>query len=475
MAKFFILSEKSGAASIYLRIQRRKTENRKALNIIVNTLVKTDNADTWRKCYDVTGKNDKYVRDNKQMFDKLYAVRDAVDNLIDTGVYDKASIDKVVADIAYREIREQQEREKQKQEQARIQKKQEQQAARLNVVNFYNEFLGGITNGDIKHGKDATYSKGSLQVWRGFGVYLTNFCKGKHITFDTIDLRTANKWTKYLDEDRGLMPKTVVKYVICFRALCNYAAKIGVNRNAVSLKCWSERQVKDTEMRAATYLNEEELQALYDMPLTGEKERTRDMFVLGTLLCQRYSDYMNLYKDNFAQPLEDGTPCCRLSQQKTGTNVIIPLYDKRIKAICDKYDYDLPHIKDIPLQSFNRYLKIIMQELSDSVPSLNDTFATVLTAAERRSEQRYRDEHNGADLYQRNARGQVLKYKWDIITGHSARRSGITCLYNKHVLTNREIMRISGHKSELIFEHYIKTGQEEMAMSINKKLNLITL
>jgi integrase len=461
-----------GEATIFLRVRRRKTDERKELDILVNTLLHCDDAKKWRKNYDVEGKSDKFRRANKALFDKLDAIRDAVDDLIDTGVYDKASIDKVVADIAYKEIREQQEREKQKQEQARIQKKQEQQAARLNVVNFYNEFLEGITNGDIKHGKDATYSKGSLQVWRGFGVYLTDFCKGKHITFDTIDLRTANKWTKYLDKDRGLMPKTVVKYVICFRALCNYASKIGVNRNAVSLKCWSERQVKDTEMRAATYLNEEELQALYDMPLTGEKERTRDMFVLGTLLCQRYSDYMNLYKDNFAQPLDDGTPCCRLTQQKTGTSVVIPFYDDRIVTKCKKYDYDLPHIKDIPLQSFNRYLKIIMQELSDSVPSLNDTFVTMLTAAERRSEQRYRDEHNGADLYQRNARGQVLKYKWDIITGHSARRSGITCLYNKHVLTNREIMRISGHSTEAIFERYIRTGRDEIAMNINKKLRM---
>lgn len=470
MAKFFILSEKSGVASIYLRVQRRKTESRKALNIIINTLVKTNDADTWRKCYDVTGKNDKFIRDNKSLFDKLFSIRDAVDDLINTGVYDKISIDKVVSDIAYKEIREQQEREKQQQEQERIKAKQEQQAERLNVVNFYNEFYEGICNGDIRHGKDERYSKGSLNVWKEFGRYLTDFCKGKHITFDTIDLRTANKFTKYLDTDCGLMAKTVVKYVICFRALCNYAAKIGLNRNAVSLKCWSERQVKDGEMRAATYLNDKELASLYDMPLTGERERTRDMFVLGTLLCQRYSDYMSLYADNFKQPLDDGTKCCRLTQQKTGASVVIPFYDDRIAAICKKYACKFPHIKDIPLQSFNRYLKLIMKELANSVPSLNDTFITILTAAERRSESRYREEYDGKDLYQRNDKGEVIKAKWDLVTGHSARRSGITCLYNQHLLSNREIMKISGHSSEVVFEHYIKTGSDEIAMSINKKL-----
>ncbi|MCH4147094.1 MAG: site-specific integrase [Prevotella sp.] len=430
---------------------------------MVNTLLKTSDSDMWRAKVIGNTINDKYQRANGELFKKLFAIRDAVDNLIDTGVYDKQAINNVVANIAYKEAREQQEKE-------RIKAEQEQLKERLSVLNYYREFYEGISNGDIRHGADKRYSAGSLKVWREFGRYLTDFCKGKHLTFDGIDKKVADGFSKYLENKRGLMSKTITKYVICFRKLCNAAAEEGLNHNAVSLKVWKERKVKDEQMRAATYLNEEELQALYDMPLTGERERTRDMFVLGTLLCQRYSDYMSLYKDNFAEPLEDGTPCCRLVQQKTGSSVVIPFYDDRMETICKKYGYNFPHISDIPLQSFNRYLKDIMKQLSDNVPSLNEMFTTILTAAERRSEQRYREYHDGADLFKRNEKGQPSRPKWDIITGHSARRSGITCLYNKHILTNREIMKISGHSSEIVFEHYIRTGNDEVAMSTARKL-----
>lgn len=471
MAKFSIDSKKSdGEATIFLRVRRRKTDERKELDILVNTLLHCDDAKKWRESYNVSGRSDKFRRDNKALFDKLDAIRDAVDDLIDTGVYDKASIEKAVSDIAYKEIRAQQERERQQEEKERIKQQKEKQEERQNIVNFYFDFLKGITNGDIRHGNDERYTAGSIKVWRGLGNYLTDFCKGKRITFDTIDKKFADKFSKYLEFDRGLMSKTITKYTICMKRLCNYAAETGLNHNAVSLKCWKERKVKDELMRAQTYLNDDELAALYDMPLTGDKERTRDMFMLGTLLCQRFSDYMNLYADNFNKPLDDGTECCRLIQQKTKASVVIPIYDERIKAICNKYHYRFPHAKDICMQTFNEYLKMILHELSDSVPSLNDMFVTVLTVAERRSEQKYRDEHDGADLYQRNDKGQPMRPKWDITTAHSARRSGITCLYNKHVLTNREIMKISGHASELIFEHYIRTGSDEIAMSINKKL-----
>jgi site-specific recombinase XerD len=486
MAKFLILSEKSGEASIYLRVQRRKTDDRKALNIIINTRLQTNDADMWRKCYDVTGKNDKFMRDNKALFDKLGTIRDAVDSLINSGVYDKASIDKAVSDIAFKEINEQRERMLQRKEQEVIKAEQEQQAQRLNVLNYYKEFYKGICNGDIRHGNDERYRDGSLHVWREFGVYLAGFCAGKHITFDTIDKKTADGFSKYLEVEIGLMPKTITKYIICFRKLCNHAAEAGINRNAVSLKVWKERRVKDSNMRVQTYLNEEELTALYNMKLTGTREKVRDMFLLGTLLCQRYSDYMSLYQDNFAKPLDDGTKCCRLTQQKTGASVVIPFYDDRIEAICNKYGYHFPHNRtltgegkerymmksdgDFTLQAFNRYIKDIMKLLSKDVPSLNDMFITVLTASERRCEDAYKEKHGNESLYRRNDKGEVIKPKWDVITAHSARRSGITCLYNKHALTNREIMQISGHASELIFEHYIKTGSDEMAMNINKKL-----
>lgn len=484
MAKFSLITDKEeGNATLYFRVHR----NEPYINWRFNSKVKVD-IKLWNNANKTADKLSKFRRTEygNGIFAKLDAISNAVDKIMERDDFSKDKIESVIDDIVLSEVRAIREQEQKRQEQERIKREKERQADRLNVVNFYNEFFAGISDGTIKHGNDTVYSKGSINVWKQFGEYLKGFCKERHVTFDSIDKSVADRFTKYLDTDLMLMPKTVVKNVICFRALCNYGAKVGVNHNAVSLKCWGERQVKDSQMRAQTYLNRDELQALYDMSLTGDRERVRDMFVFGTLLCQRYSDYMSLFKDNFSEPLPDGTKCCRLTQRKTGTDVVIPFYDIRMEAICNKYGYNFPHNREVTgegkdryrtkrdgdytIQAFNRYLKDIMHELSQSVPSLNETFATVLTAGEHRSEAKYRETHNGADLFQRNDRGKVVRAKWDIITAHSARRSGITELYEKGVLTSRQIMNVSGHATESIFLHYIKTGADDEAMATAQAL-----
>lgn len=55
----------------------------------------------------------------------------------------------------------------------------------------------------------------------------------------------------------------------------------GYNKNAVSLKVWKDRTVKEAEKRAEIYLTDEEIDVMYDMELTGEDEVVRDIFLLG--------------------------------------------------------------------------------------------------------------------------------------------------------------------------------------------------
>ena len=55
----------------------------------------------------------------------------------------------------------------------------------------------------------------------------------------------------------------------------------GYNKNAVSLRVWKDRAVKEIEKRAEIYLTDEEIDAMYDMQLSGEKEIVRDIFLLG--------------------------------------------------------------------------------------------------------------------------------------------------------------------------------------------------
>ena len=81
----------------------------------------------------------------------------------------------------------------------------------------------------------------------------------------------------------------------------------------------------------------------------------------------------------------------------------------------------------------------------------------------------YAQEHNGSPLWERNERGEVLRCKWELIGTHTARRSGVTNLYKTGLLNTREMMSISGHQTEKVFEHYIKVGTSEQASRIAAK------
>lgn len=53
--------------------------------------------------------------------------------------------------------------------------------------------------------------------------------------------------------------------------------------------------------------------------------------------------------------------------------------------------------------------------------------------------------------------------KWQLITTHTARRSFATNAFLAGVPTI-SIMKITGHKSELVFMHYIKISSEQNAL-----------
>lgn len=77
---------------------------------------------------------------------------------------------------------------------------------------------------------------------------------------------------------------------------------------------------------------------------------------------------------------------------------------------------------------------------------------------------------DGGELYQSDNAGQIIRPKYELISSHSARRSGVTNLYKTGLLDTREMMSISGHQSERVFEEYIKVGTREQANKVADKL-----
>ena len=359
------------------------------------------------------------------------------------------------------------------------------------VIGFYDYFFAGISDGSIRHGNNSDYTPGTIQVWKSFGRHLRDYCK-KDIPFEDIDKPFADKFTLYLQK-KGFMANTINKNVTCFRKLCNLAAMEGYNKNAVSLRVWKDRTVKETEKRAEIYLTDEEIDAMYSMKLTGMNEIVRDIFLLGYFSCQRYSDYSELREDNFIT-YDKGLGLIILTQKKTGKTVNVPICDDRVYELCEKYHYDFPEITE---QQMNIKIKAVAYELAKIQPSFQEKYVTVLTAVERRSEQTYTkllkkkekgtkftdnerkwfykldkiaQTRNGSPLWERNSHGEIVRPKYELVTSHTARRSGATNLYKLGVLSDQEIRSITGHQSQKVFESYIRIGISEQAQRVGDKI-----
>jgi hypothetical protein len=109
--------------------------------------------------------------------------------------------------------------------------------------------------------------------------------------------------------------------------------------------------------------------------------------------------------------------------------------------------------------------------LSAVVPSLAKKEITLLTKPEKRQEQTYREKF-GKDYFERDNKGNVIKPRWQLVSSHTARRSGITNLYLTHKLTVQQMMSISGHQSEKVFMGYIKLSRYEKADEIVEAMNM---
>ncbi|MBD5188845.1 MAG: hypothetical protein HDS95_01010 [Bacteroidales bacterium] len=74
----------------------------------------------------------------------------------------------------------------------------------------------------------------------------------------------------------------------------------------------------------------------------------------------------------------------------------------------------------------------------------------------------------------RNDKGEVLMPRYDCVTTHTARRSGITNMYLSHKFIIVQMMLVSGHKTQKSFMDYIKLSSDEIAdeiASMSKKEN----
>ena len=461
MGNYFLRTKKEkGTASVYLRVQKRNPK----LNILVCSKVSVD-IQQWDKVTQDVAKWNDYCKtqDGRKVKETLDSISSAIDNLISQGIYDKARIDEVVEDVVFREERErqriQEEEERQEQERLRQIKEQEEEARKADVILFLENFLEGIKNGRIKNGAE-NYTLNTCKVWSNFLGILKRFIQISPFTWKDINKALADRFVSFMEKN-GYMVTSINKYIICFKAMIQNAMDQELHNNLIALRAFSKKKIQETDKAKEIYLTKTELQALYEMPLEGLKDKVRDVFLVGCYTCQRFSDYARLEQENFTKTAK-GTKVVRIVQEKTGNDVVIPILNDNLLHIAEKYGYDIPKVNDVIL---NRYIKQILKELSSTVPSLARKERTLLTMKEREKEKQ------GLVSFERDNKGNVIKPRYELVSSHTARRSGITNLYLSGNFDTYQMMSISGHRDEKTFYEYIKLSSDEVADSIAKKMD----
>lgn len=180
---------------------------------------------------------------------------------------------------------------------------------------------------------------------------------------------------------------------------------------------------KEMEQVDAVYLTNEEVTKIAELPLCGAHKIARDIFIVGCHTGMRFSDYSRLSMND----ISDGV--IHLITQKCKTPVDLPAHP-RVLEVLNRYDGSMPQITS---QKFNALIKEVCKEAG-----INESVLV------RKS-------------------GKHVRYKkWELVSSHTARRTGLTNMYKAGIPTYR-CMMISGHKTESVFLTYLRITQEENA------------
>lgn len=454
MRKYFIKTKKTeGCASIFTRIRKR--------SINIDMVV----------CTHISVRIEKFNKSNfyntpigKDVLAKEISVEKVIDDLLQQCVYDKAAIEQAIMTVVFAPEREALIKKEQEDEA----KREAEEAAKKNDVllytkNFYESIKSGERLQDGQH-KGEKYADNTVKVWHTFLLILKDFYKRHPFTWNDIDQRLTDKFLLFL-ERRGYLKKTVNKYFVCFRAIVAYAYKDKYHTNTIAITRGSmaKKTVRKADKKAEIYLTKDELNGLYEMNLTGLKDRVRDLFLIGCYTGQRYSDIVSLSPTSFTTTAR-GTRIIKITQKKTGNEVCIPVLSDRLESICKKYEYKMPEESDVII---NRYIKDILRELSAEIPSLSVKVRTQLTQKERS------DESKGIKDYERDSDGFPVKPRYELVSVHTGRRTCITLLYLSKTFDLPQMMSVSGHKSTGTFLDYIKLSGEEFADDVAKRLEAL--
>lgn len=448
MAVSFILrtTKKTGYAPVFARIQTRKT----GLNLRLSTHISVP-IQKWNLSRDgVAFNNFKQSEEGVKIFSKLEKIERALNSLLEQDVIITAEqMTGIIDNIAFEEERELE--KKRAEEEAR----KIAEANKMTLNKFIDVYLEQIIEGTRQTEKGRNYADGSIRSIKATMAQFRYFQEsvGRTYDFNDIDLPFYYEYTSYLKK-KEYSVNTIGKCIKELKSVLLAAEYEGYHNNSK----FKDKKFKGTRIEVdSIYLTKEDLAKLQSADLSHLSpgyEQARDIFMVGVWTAQRVSDYNNLTRDNIKtcireiiQKDKDGKKIVvekeftriEIRQQKTGTKVIIPC-STELRAILERYDYNLPHLED---QVLNRYIKEVGKAAGlDELVEIEST--------------------KGGTVKKKK------ELKYNLIQTHTARRTGATLMYLSG-MDLYDIMKITGHSSPAMLKKYIKADQLEVASKIEDK------
>lgn len=250
---------------------------------------------------------------------------------------------------------------------------------------------------------------------------------GQSYTTKDIGREEVEGFIEYLHIEKRLKISTIKSMITKLKYLLE---KAYLNGWAVD-DSYTDAKVRENES-TQIYLSEKEVARIYYAKgLTKKQEEIRDMFVVGCMTGQRYSDYSRLSKDNI---VGDNI---HVLQRKTKNKAVVPLTDY-VREIFERYGGNLPAARCI--QYFNKAIKEICKKIG-----LVDMVV-------------YEEEQAGEIV-------MIRRPKYEMISSHTARRTFATNMIRNNVSTSK-IRKCTGHKSTACFDRYDRMTLTDNARSL---------
>ena len=393
---------------------------------------------------------------NPELTAKMDAIKKNMDAVLkrDTPIT-KEEMREIIDAVVFAEAREAQQRKKEEKA------KKEAEAKRMTLNKFIDLYKDQVEHGGRQTDKGRNYAPATVrsikQAMKQFELFQTEM--KRTYDFKDIDMNFYYDYTAYL-KNKKYSINSVGKCIKELKAIMNAAEVEGYHTN----NAWKDKKFKGTRVEIdSIYLTQEDLDKMMDVDLSKYEEGhtiARDIFMVGVWTAQRVSDYNNIKKEDFStltknvlrekdNPKKPGEKKAwiekqkitylNIRQKKTGAKVAIPC-NTQLKAILEKYNYQLPHLED---QVINRYIKEVAE-----AAGLTELVEIETTKGGTPQKEKIQ--------------------KCKLIHTHTARRTGATLMYLAGV-DIYDIMKVTGHSSPAMLKKYIKADSLKVVEKLTDK------